>query len=131
MIRSRSRWLSGLVLLAVLLATGFAGCSAGLTPEERARMTPEQQIYEIQVVYNGALETAVAYASQPRCTESLIVGCYDTAVVALLARSSVEINAALEAARNAGDAAAQVAAATLVRRLLAEFQAQLLAGGVR
>ena len=123
------RFFAGLALVVVLVLA-MAGCPSNIDPATRAAMTPAHQLYEIQVTYNAALAGALVYAEQARCTELLIIGCHDAQVVAELARLDTAIGTALHVARLAVDGDAQADAVGVVRRLLAEFQSELLAGRV-
>lgn len=122
-----SRFTAGFVLVAVLLVGCF---NTAIDPDTRAAMKPAHYLYEIQVTYNAALAASIKYAEQDRCTELLVVSCHDPSVVAALARLDTQIRAAFTVARLATTGDAQADAVAAVRKLLAEFQSELLASRV-
>ena len=68
-----------LALLILLLA----GCaSAGLTPEERAALSPAARVFEARAELNLGLDALLIYARQPTCTQIVILACHDPRVVA-------------------------------------------------
>jgi hypothetical protein len=110
----------------LFLAAFLAGCGAGLTAEEEAALTPEQKIFKLANEVNIAFEPAVAYAQQPKCTATMVVACHDPNVVKIFLRLREEANAAFKVARADPDLAAVSVATGVVRRILAELQAELL-----
>ena len=112
--------------IVIFLAALLAGCGAGLTKEEEAKLTPEQKIFKLASEVNIAFEPAVAYAQQPKCTETLAVACHDPGAVKIMLRLREEANAAFSVARGNPDAAAVATLTAVVRRVLAELQAELL-----
>lgn len=126
---NRSRFFSGLALVVVLVAA-MSACPSNIDPATRAAMTPAHTLYEIQVTYNAALAGALVYAEQERCTELVVIACHDPSVVAALAGLDTKITAALSVARLAAGGDAQADAIGVVRKLLAQFQSELLAGRV-
>jgi len=122
-----NRLTAGIVLLLVLLVA----CVNNIDPDTRAAMTPAHTLYEIQVTYNAALAAALVYAEQDRCTEQRVIACHDVKVVAALAALDLKVGQAIQVARLAAGDDAQAAAIGTVRKLLAEFQSELLAGRVK
>ena len=110
----------------IFLAAALVGCGAGLTKEEEAALTPEQRIFKLANEVNIAFEPAVAYAQQPKCSDTMIVACHDPKVVKIFLRLREEANAALATARANPDTAAISVASGTIRRILAELQAELL-----
>ncbi|NIT36968.1 MAG: hypothetical protein GTN49_10805, partial [candidate division Zixibacteria bacterium] len=93
---------------------------------EEAKLTPEQKIFKLANEVNIAFEPAVAYAQQPKCTATVAVACHDPGVVKVFLRLREEANAAFKIARANPDTAAVSALTAVVRRVLAELQAELL-----
>ena len=110
----------------LFLAAFLAGCGVGLTKEEEAALTPEQKIFKLANEANIAFTPAVAYALQPKCTATNVIGCHDPGVVKIFLRLREEANAALKVARADPDLAAVSVLTGVVRRVLAELQAELL-----
>ena len=111
----------------VLFASLFlAACGAGLTKEEEAKLTPEQKIFKLANEVNIAFAPAVAYAQQPKCSATVAVACHDPGVVKVFLRLREEANAAFAIARGNPDTAAVATLTAVVRRVLAEVQAELL-----
>jgi hypothetical protein len=117
---------------AILLVALLVACvnDPTIDPATRAAMTPAHTLYEIQATYNAALAGALVYAEQDRCTELVVVACHDAGVVAALAALDIRIVQAFKVARLATPGADQATAAATLRKLLAEFQSELLAGRV-
>ena len=109
-----------------LTALALTACGAGLTKEEAAKLTPEQAIFKLSNEVNIAFEPAVAYAQQPRCTETMVIACHDPKVVAIFLRLREEANSAFKLARANPDTAAVATLTAAVRRILAELQAEIL-----
>lgn len=80
-------------LAALMLATPLAGCAS------RAAETPAQRVFAIQTEYNGALAVALAYESQPRCSETQPQPCSDPAAVNEIRKADNDAWAALLAAQ--------------------------------
>lgn len=110
----------------IFLAAALVGCGAGLTKEEEAALTPEQRIFKLANEVNIAFEPAVAYAQQPKCSDTMIVACHDPEVVKIFLRLREEANAAFKVARANPDTAAISVLSGAVRRILAELQSELL-----
>lgn len=92
------------LVLAILLGAGaaLAGCAAsklGLQDEEITALTPEQQVFYRTAQAKFALSIAVAYESQGRCSQVLILACSDKNVVELLRTADKKLEAALAVAR--------------------------------
>jgi len=85
--KNPAAWLIAISLVAVV------GCAAGgLTPEQRAALTPQARMYEIADHYALAQAATLRYLRQPTCTETLVVGCKDLAMVNLLADADQHAN---------------------------------------
>jgi tartrate dehydratase alpha subunit/fumarate hydratase class I-like protein len=112
---------------AILFLVAFlVGCGVGLTKEEAAALTPEQKIFKLANEVNIAFTPAVAYAQQEKCTATRVVACHDPGVVKIFLRLREEANAAFKVARADVDLAAVSVLTGVVRRVLAELQAELL-----
>lgn len=80
------RLLSG-ALLGVLLLTGLSACgnrlsvTGQLSDAEYAALSPAAHVLAAKQDYNRVLAIVAEYAKQPPCTEIVIVGCSDTAIV--------------------------------------------------
>ena len=81
--------------VVILFAVFLASC-ASLIAE-----SPAQRVYAAQADFNGLLTAAVAYESQPRCTEgqSQLDGCSDPDAVEALRLGYRDVQAALQAAQ--------------------------------
>jgi hypothetical protein len=113
-------------ITGILLGLLLTGCGLGLTKEEAAKLTPEQQIFKLANEVNIAFEPAVAYAMQPKCSATVVVACHDPKVVKVLLQLREEATAALKIARAQPDTAAAATLASAVRRILGLLQAELL-----
>jgi len=112
---------------AILFMSAFlAGCGVGLTQAEKDAMTPETAIFKLAEEVNIAFAPAVAYAQQPKCTDTLVIACHDANVVKIFLRLREEANAAFKVARADPDTAAISTLTAAVRRILAEVQRELL-----
>lgn len=61
--------------------------------------SPERAVFDITVIYSGALAAAVAYESLPRCTETGPKLCSDPAVVAKLRQADATAKPVLDQAQ--------------------------------
>ena len=112
---------------AILFMAAFlAGCGVGLTQAEKDAMTPETAIFKLAEEVNIGFAPAVAYAQQPKCTETRVIACHDVGAVKIFLRLREEANAAFSVARANPDTAAISTLTAAVRRILAELQSELL-----
>lgn len=87
--------------------------------------TPAQRIFAAQADYNGVLAAAVAYESQPRCSEAVVVACSNTEVVNVIRTADTAAYNALRAAQNVirtpgvTDSATELALASAVQAVAA------------
>ena len=122
--------ISGLLAGMSLAFLVLAACSvtpvrSGLTETEQASLTPEQQLFVAEADYLVNKADFVAYAEQPRCTETLVVGCHDPAVVAEIRGLDKQVREAFSIARVAAGTAEFSVKAEFARSLLARFAAQV------
>lgn len=104
----------------------LAGCAIGLTKEEAAALTPGQTIFKLANEVNLAFDPAVKYAQQPKCTATRAIECHDPGVVKIMLQLREQANAAFKVARADPDLAAVSVLSGVLRRVLAELQAELL-----
>lgn len=65
----------------------LAGCAeSGLTPQQKAALTPADRVYEVRSEFEFLTRAGANYAKQPDCTPAVIVGCKDKVVVANFAK---------------------------------------------
>lgn len=84
------------LLIAAALALGLAGCATATSGAK----TPAQRVFALQADYNAALNLAVAYESQPRCTPVLTSGCSSLSIVVEIRRADDAAYAAVKGAQN-------------------------------
>lgn len=129
-------------IIPFVLALGLggmvlAGCSptlvrSGLTDEEKAALTPAQQVFVIEADYLINKADFAEYAELPKCDPSALVNeipCHLPKVVKELRRLDVQIQDAFKAARVATGPELQ-AKLTLARALIRRFLAILIREGI-
>jgi hypothetical protein len=114
--------------LPALALLVLAACAPPAEPSQPA-LSPQYQVYQAKLRFDAALDPALAYAAQPRCSNELVVGCSDQLAVESLAHYAHKADAALDAAEAAvrasptgGDYQVQLAVA---RSALAQINAML------
>lgn len=129
-----SHWIVAIGLFAALLLLG--GCTtSGLTPAEKAQLTPAQRVYALAGEYDILLDQVLVYARQPECGGEVVIACADREVVSAAAQFARQADDALDmaelAVRTGDPGAANYAAAArmLVARLSAFVIARELGGG--
>jgi hypothetical protein len=83
--------MASIVLALALVTTGCASVIAE---------NPQQRVFAAQSDYNGVLALAVAYESQPRCTEVVRVACSEPAAVREIRRADTTAFGLLKAAQD-------------------------------
>lgn len=123
-----SRRLGIIAVFAVVALT--AGCAdKPLTDAERAALTPQAKVFELQGEFNILLRQVVTYASQPFCTATVTTACADREVVGDLQNYAEKAKLALDAAKSATSSTVAAAAAGL-RVAIAQLSQRLIAKGV-
>ncbi len=84
-----------LVLLSVVVVVG---CGAGLTVEQRAKLTPQARMYEVADHYALAQVAVLRYLRQDTCSATVVVGCKDLAMVNILADADQHANTVITTA---------------------------------
>lgn len=109
------------VLIAAAVAVSLGACAvvsgSETGPEVRfEELTPATQVYVLKDQFDTQLDMLKAYAAQPACSATVVVGCHDPKVVDRLAQLAAEVDAALDLAEasvfsGSDDAADQIMAA--------------------
>lgn len=115
-----------LAALLVLSACTPTPVRSGLTDEQRAALTIEQQLFVAEADYLIAKGDFVTYAKQPLCVPPAVTGCHDAAVVKEVRALDKQVRAAFQAARTA-TGSDQAAKADIARALLARFAVRVTA----
>jgi hypothetical protein len=84
-------------MIALSLLVGACGMttSGQLTDAEYDQMSPAHHIYAARLDYNRLLGKVVTYASQPQCTEVVVVACSEDVVVNTAFNVLVEVDTSL------------------------------------
>lgn len=126
-------------IAALILASLLTGCAGwGLTPEEAAKLTPQQRFFKLQGEIIAAFEPAVVYAKRPPCSTQRKVGCHNPDVVAALLQLKTEVDWALDEAKTivfgdyTGDEKldAVLVASAVAARVIARLNFELVRAGV-
>ena len=101
-----------LILLAAM-ALAVAACSyttSGLTEAEKEQLTVQDRVFALKGEFGIIMERVAVYASQPPCTEVVVMACSETQVVQGAHDSALRVLEALDTAEAMARAGAGVSA---------------------